>query len=224
MDKKILDRYNSPEGAASYAGKFKRHWMERINNWHEHCLVRRLLRKASNEKSIGPALDIPCGYGRLYPVVLDFAERVVEGDWSFHLLSLARERQRHGISGDSMPAHVRATAFDLPFQDGAFDLVLSVRLCHHIREHDERHRYVREIMRVSKQWVIFTYFDRDSLKNRLREWLRRLHKKRSKWTLSSSEIETLVEAAGFEVAHSVPLSRLFSGHRYVVLRRRKASF
>ncbi len=221
MDKKILDRYNSPEGAASYAGKFKRHWSERINNWHEHRLVHRLLQKASNEKSIGPALDLPCGYGRLYPIVRDLAERVVEGDWSFHLLSLARERQR---LGDSLPAYVRATALALPFPDGVFDLVLSVRLCHHIREHDERCRYVREIMRVSRQWVIFTYFDRDSLKNRLREWLRQFSKKRSKWTLSFSEIETLAESAGFDVAHSVPLSRFFSGHRYVVLRRRRASF
>jgi ubiquinone/menaquinone biosynthesis C-methylase UbiE len=215
MDKKILDRYNSPEGASSYAGKFKRRWTERINDWHEHRLVRRLLRMTSNEKPITLALDLPCGYGRLYPVVQETSERVVEGDWSFHLLSLARKQQ---VVGRSALGYVRATALSLPFPDSAFDLVLSVRLCHHIRDHTERLQYVREIMRVSGQWAIFTYFDRDSVKNRLREWRQQFNKKRSKWTLSLSEIETLADEAGFDVVCSVLLSSLFSGHRYVVLR------
>jgi SAM-dependent methyltransferase len=220
MDRKILDGYNSPDGAARYAGKFKRHWTERMNNWHERRLVHHLLRKTSNGKPVGLALDLPCGYGRLHPTVQEFAERVVESDWSFHMLLSAREQQQERNSCKPKTNYVRATVFSLPFPDSAFELVLSVRLCHHIREHGERLHYVQEITRVSSQWVIFTYFDRDSIKNRLREWRRRFGKKRSKWTLSSSEILRLAEKAGFDVVYSIPLSRLFSGHRYVVLRRR----
>jgi len=219
MDKKILDRYNSPEGASSYGGKFKRRWTERINDWHERRLVHRLLRMTSNEKPITLSLDLPCGYGRLYPIVQKTSERVVEGDWSFHLLSLARKQQLDGAPNRPALGYVRATALSLPFPDATFDLVLSVRLCHHIREHAERLQYVQEIMRVSSQWAIFTYFDRDSVKNRLREWRRRFKTMRSKWTLSLSDIETLAGEAGFDVVCSVPLSSLFSGHCYVVLRR-----
>lgn len=218
MDKKILERYNSPEGADSYAGKFDRRWTERINNWHERCLVNRLLKKMSKEAPISVALDLPCGYGRLYQLVEGISGKVVEGDWSFHMLSLARRQQHNQAHGRMALGFVRATALSLPFADRSFDLVLSVRLCHHISEYAERLEYIREIMRVTSQWAVFTYFDHNSIKNRLREMTRRFKKKRSKWTLSFRDIAALSEKAGFEVVCSVPLSRLFSGHRYVVLR------
>jgi SAM-dependent methyltransferase len=220
MDKKILDRYDSREGAASYEKKFKRHWTERINDSQERRLVHRLLKETLNGKPLGVVMDLPCGYGRLYPIVQEFAERVVEGDWSSHLLSLARERQREKTAGRNAPVYVRATALSLPFPDGAFDLTLSVRLCHHIREHSERIQYVKEILRVSRQWAVFTYFNRDSLKNRIREFRRRFNGKRSKWTLSASEIRALAREQGFEPVCDVPLSRLFSGHHYAMFRRR----
>lgn len=219
MDKKILDRYNSPEGAESYAGKFKRHWTERINDGNERRLINSLLRRTLRGTSIELALDLPCGYGRLLPIVKNSAHRVVECDWSLHMLKLARAMSNED-AGNTRPAYVRATALSLPFADDAFDLVLSVRLCHHIRERAERHQYVREIARVSGKWAIFTYFDEGSVKNRIREWRNRSTKKRSKWTLRSSEVEKIAEEAGFEVLFSVPLSRFFSGHRYVVLRKK----
>jgi SAM-dependent methyltransferase len=219
MDKNILDRYNSPEGAESYLGKFRRHWTERINDKNEHRLINNLLRRSLEGCSIELALDLPCGYGRLYPIVKNSANRVVECDWSFHLLKLARDKG-NGAADKAKPAYVRATALSLPFANDAFDLVLSVRLCHHIRARAERYQYVREISRVSRKWVIFTYFDHDSVKNRMREWRKRFTKKRSKWTLSSSEIGEIAEEAGFDVLSSTPLSRLFSGHRYVVLRKK----
>jgi len=98
MDKNILDRYNSPEGAESYADKFKRHWTERVNDWNEQRLISNLLRRTLRGSQIALALDLPCGYGRLYPVVKSTADRVVECDWSFHLLKLARE-MRNGNTG-----------------------------------------------------------------------------------------------------------------------------
>lgn len=220
MDKKILDRYNTLEEADRYAGKFKRHWTERINDWRERRLVRALLRKTTNGKPAERALDLPCGCGRLHEIVGEFAESVIESDWSFYMLQFTRERQRDRSPEGIRSAYVRATALCLPFQDQAFDVVLSVRLCHHIREQSERLQYVREIMRVSSQWVVFTYFDQNSIRNRLREFRRRFNNKRSKWTLRSSEIETLAGRNNFEVVLNVPLSRLFSGHHYTVLRRK----
>lgn len=219
MEKHILDRYNSAQGAASYSGKFEKHWTERFNNRREQQLVRRLLGQIPRTDLAGLALDMPCGYGRLYPLVREVAPRVVEGDWSFHLLHTARQYLA-GRNPDTAPqGFVRGTALALPFADAAFDLVLSVRLSHHISSHDERHRYVREVLRVSKKWVLFTYFDAQSLKNVLHDLKRRFIHKREKWTLNAEEIAALAAEAGFEVVSSVPLSRLFSGHHYVSLRR-----
>ncbi|MDP3939186.1 MAG: class I SAM-dependent methyltransferase [Deltaproteobacteria bacterium] len=220
MDEKTLSRYNSPEGATDYVGKFDRRWTERINDWNEQRLLRRLLHSAGVEKVPGVALDLPCGCGRLYPIVREVADRVVEGDWSFHMLLEARLSASSGNSPGPASGFVRGTALTLPFIDRAFDFVLSVRLCHHIGEHAERIQYVWEVMRVSGKWLVFTYFDQTSLKNRLREFNRRFNGKRAKRTLHPSEVAALARSAGFDVVRSVPMSRLFSGHRYAVLRRK----
>jgi SAM-dependent methyltransferase len=218
MDKKVLAHYNSAKGLADYTTKFQRHWTERINNRHEQRLIKRLLRFASITTVNGFALDLPCGYGRLYPIVREVCHHVVEGDWSFPLLSAAKSNQQAG----NATGYVRATAMSLPFIDSAFDFVLSVRLCHHIREHQERIQYLKELMRVSGRFLLVTYFDYQSIKNRWYEYRRRFNGKRAKWTLDYKEVEELSRANGFEIVASLWLSRFFSGHRYVLLRKSNA--
>jgi SAM-dependent methyltransferase len=219
MDKDILSRYNSPEGATDYTKKFQRHWTERVNNWNEQRLLRRLLRSVSIERFNRSALDLPCGYGRLYHVLRALGASVVESDWSFHLLTAARLFHTGEENSPPPVGYVRATALSLPFRDRAFGLVLSVRLCHHIREHQERLQYLREMMRISHEWLVFTYFDTDSIKNRTHDFRRRFNGKRSKWTLDSRVVKEVSRSAGFEVVQSIWVSRFFSGHRYVLLRR-----
>jgi SAM-dependent methyltransferase len=219
MDPEILEHYNSAHGASRYTEKFRRRYSERINNWHEQRLLRRVLTQITSGTRVARALDLPCGYGRLHPVIREVARQVVEGDWSFPLLQVARDR----VPEESfrLPAgFVRASALAMPFHDNVFDLVLSVRLSHHIREHAERLCHVRELMRVSSGWVVFTYFDADSFKNRLREVRRHFGDRRQKWTLDGWEIRDLADRCGFDLHRVVPLSRFFSGHRYAVLRRR----
>ena len=91
MDENVLARYNSAEGADDYLHKFERHWTERVNDWHEQRLIRRFLRSVASVDPAGFALDLPCGYGRLYPIVRELGIPVVEGDWSFPLLAAARK-------------------------------------------------------------------------------------------------------------------------------------
>jgi SAM-dependent methyltransferase len=219
MEKYILDRYNSPQGAASYYGKFERHWAERLNNRREQYLVRRLLGQIPETDRVGLALDMPCGYGRLFPLVREVMPRVVEGDWSYHLLRTAQEYLKERKEAGTPQGFVRGTALAMPFASNAFDLVLSVRLSHHISTMDERHQHVRELLRISRKWVLFTYFDTNSLKNVVHGFKRRFVPKREKWTLSAVDVANLAAEAGFEIVSSVPLSRLFSGHNYVTLRR-----
>ncbi len=223
MDQEILSRYNSPEGATDYARKFERHWTERINNWHEQRLLRRLLRSAGVGKLDGIALDLPCGYGRLHAIVRELGARVIEGDWSFSLLTTAKRYHMEHDTGQLPAGYVRATALQLPFHDCAFEFVLSVRLSHHIREQSERIQHLCEVMRVSRKWVMFTYFDAASVKNRTHESRRRYNGKRSKWTLSFEQVHELAQAEGFQVVQWAWLSRLFSGHRYTLLRRKAAN-
>ena len=82
------------------------------------------------------------------------------------MLSTARMSQGNGKKPGPVISYVSCTALRHPFGNGAFDFVLSVRLSHHIRDHQERIQYAREIMRVSRKWMGFTYFDLTSLKYR----------------------------------------------------------
>lgn len=218
MDPKVLDNYNSEAGTKRYTRKFEKHWTERINNFHEQRLVRSLLRNIPHCRL---ALDLPSGYGRLFPLVQSACTRVIEGDWSFHMLSEARERLSRPNPLESPVGYVRATAIKLPFEDRAFDLVFSVRLCHHMNLREERLQYIRELLRISAQSVIFTYFDSDSLKNRIHKLRGRIRKQRSNFTLNKRDVQQLAAEANFHLTRTVPLSTLFSGHQYTVMTRAK---
>jgi ubiquinone/menaquinone biosynthesis C-methylase UbiE len=220
MDKRLLDNYNSESGARDYTKKFERKWTERVNNWHEQRVVRRLIAQIASTDHVNNALDLPCGYGRLMPILRERIPRVFEADWSLSMLKIARSNQRGGSHHHEADAYIRANALEMPFADRSFDLVLSVRLCHHIREYPERLAYVRELLRIGRKWVVFTYFDYYSVKNILREIKRLWSDVRSKWTLKESDIGRIARETGFEIIHSIPLSRLSSGHRYVVLRKK----
>ena len=219
MDENILARYNSAAGADDYLHKFERRWTERVNNRQEQRLIRRLLRSVSMVDPRGLALDLPCGYGRLCPIVRELGIPVVESDWSFPLLTAARTIQARRYGLESAQNYVRATALALPFSGGAFEFVLSARLSHHIRDHEQRLQHLRELLRVSRRWLMFTYFDAGSIKNRMHEARRRFHGKRAKWTLTFEEVQAVGRAEGFEVVRWAWISRFFSGHRYVLMQR-----
>jgi SAM-dependent methyltransferase len=219
MDEQILARYNSDEGADDYLHKFERHWTERVNNWHEQRLIRRFLRSVSPIDRNGLALDLPCGYGRLYSIVRELGLPVVEADWSFPLLAAARSIRARRYGADRSQNYVRATALALPFRARAFEFVISARLSHHIRKHEQRLQHLHELLRISRRWAMFTYFDAASVKNQTHEFGRRFHQKRAKWTLTFDEVRAIGHTEGFEVVQSAWISRFFSGHRYVLMAR-----
>jgi ubiquinone/menaquinone biosynthesis C-methylase UbiE len=196
-------------GAESYATKYDREWHKRVSSLAERRVIRRLLRRTGLRD--GAVLDVPCGAGRLTPLLEPVASRLVSADYSPNMVKVLRRVRGHaGLVSD---------AFHLPFADGSFDLVFSARLSHHIADTELRARYLGEIMRVSRAWIIATVFDSDSLKNRLRELRRRFADKRAKHTLSRRQVAAIAERAGFGIEAALPLSRLASGHVYYLFRR-----
>jgi ubiquinone/menaquinone biosynthesis C-methylase UbiE len=197
------------ERAESYATKYDRELHKRISSYFERRAIRRAL--AITGARDATVLDVPCGAGRLTPLLQPVSARLVSCDYSPAMLSIFRRRFRS-------PCFV-GSAFDLPFADRSFDVVFSARLSHHIASDVRRADYLREIMRISGGWVIVTIFDRNSLKNRLREVSRRVRAKRRKHALARGDLEQIARERGFTVAAGLPLSRLASGQVFYVLRR-----
>lgn len=212
MEEHVIQKYKSREGATSYNTKYDEELHKRLNNKVEFALIRKCF------DIVGPQdrmLDLPSGTGRLTPVFQPYAKRWVESDVSREMLKYCRENTKAAAEG-----YVQASAFHLPYKDGAFDCVFSARLTHHIPEDRERDQFIRELGRIAKKWVVMTYFHKWSLKNLLRMLRRPFNRKKAKVVMSTAEFRAVADTAGLEVVHSFPLSRLFSGHHYAILRKR----
>jgi ubiquinone/menaquinone biosynthesis C-methylase UbiE len=202
-----------PEKADSYNVKYEREFHKRVSNRTERRLIERLLSRAGRVERL---LDVPCGAGRLSDVMARFTDQIYEADYAYPMLEYARKNAQ---SYD--PEVVNANAFGLPFRDDAFDMVVSIRLNHHIPDREDRRRHLRELCRVSKHWVLVTVYDELGLKNRLIELRRRLGtRRRAKKTLSVDEVGKTVAEQGFEPVEVGRISRLLSGHAFILLQKR----
>ncbi|MEQ8762372.1 MAG: class I SAM-dependent methyltransferase [Planctomycetota bacterium] len=211
MDKNLLDKYNSEEGALSYVAEYDDKLHRKLSNVAEVRILERLMKSVGQVDSL---LDIPSGFGRFRDLFRGHARQVVEGDWSLEMLRVNRSQAE---TPDEV-GFVRADARSLPFADDSIDCVVSIRLSHHIPDRSQRYKHFDELLRVARRFVVATYFDEYSFKNLLRELRRPFNNKRSKWTLKTSEVRSLGRARGFELVESVPIFRLSSGHRYALLR------
>lgn len=106
-------------------------------------------------------LDLPCGAGRMRPLMEAAAPRALAADAVLPMLA------RHGGA-----LRLQASAHALPLRNGAADLVLCARLLHHL-EAAERSAVLRELARVSRRWAIVSHFDAASVQA-LRARLRRI--------------------------------------------------
>lgn len=210
MDPRVLARYNSPEGADSYRDEYRKKLHRKLSDKLERRLFERLFAETGHLESL---LDLPCGRGRLRSLFLEHADRVVEADWSFHML--VGNRGDHGEH--ERATYVRASGLAFPFADDSFDGVASIRLNHHMDEMSEREHHVSELMRVARRYVIVTFFDYHSFKNRLRRLRAPINKKRPKRTMSVAQVQGMAKARGWRLKTAPTLSWLGSGHRFALL-------
>lgn len=203
----------TPEKALSYSTKYDRKLHKRVSQWRERRLLDAILRRTGRSERI---LDVPSGPGRLSGTIAAHGEKVFESDYSVEMLKLCRGRAR-----GYRPLPAAVTAFQLPFRSRAFDLVVSIRLSHHIPDRAGRLEHLREMMRVARRFVLATFFGEETLKNRLHDLGNRFRrvKKDPKLALRRDEVRDLARKEGFRTVSCRSLSSLFSGHCFVLLER-----
>jgi len=203
-----LREYDSPEGAREYLEEYRK-FHRRLSDRRERKLLGRYFRRMEGVRTV---LDLPSGWGRYLPRLLEEAGRVLEADYSGEMLKLGRD-----LPG-APPAwgRLRASGTGFPFADASIDLVFSMRLNHHLVEEAHRRAHVEEIFRVARRYAVFTFFDTDSLKNRMRRRKVRRGVKRPKSTLRLAQVRDWAGAAGFEILAAPYLFWIGSGHRLVL--------
>lgn len=212
MEKHVVERYKSYEGAASFNTKYDREWHKRVCTNREMRVIRKCFQLTGGGHDL--ILDLPSGAGRLFSAFQPFGKRFVEMDLSHEMLKFARTNLAQW-----KPSLGVCSAFHMPLKDRSVDVAFSARLFHHVPDPQERRRYIRELCRVSRKYVVMTFFHTWSLKNILRRIRRPFNKKKAKVTMTTGELRETAQSAGMEVVTTIPLSRLASGHHYAILRR-----
>jgi SAM-dependent methyltransferase len=118
----------------------------------------------------GRVLDIGCGSGRLaVRLAKKFPDAVVTGvdywggSWSYQKQQCEENAALEDVG--ERTAFLQASASKLPFEDGAFDLVVSNLTFHEVRDSKNKLDVLREALRVVKKGGVFVYQDLFLLKS-----------------------------------------------------------
>jgi SAM-dependent methyltransferase len=204
-------QYQDVRDAAQYNAEYRDQLFKRMSTAREFSLIRRQLATQGHNSVI---LDLPCGGGRLSPQIGEFTDLLIEADIAVGQVLHGKETSR--LSTPQL--WMTASAFHLPFRDGSVDGTVSCRLCHHLPTAKEREALMAEILRVSRKFVLMTYFDYRSVKNVIRRIRSALNKNLPpKMTMKYEEVEAIARKYGARLVNAPYLANFSSGHRYALM-------
>lgn len=200
------EAYAGLERAQDYNRAYEVRTLKRLSTQRERHLIAKLL---GTQGRAGTLLELPCGGGRLSPSFAPWTELLIQADTGWGQLLHANRRPALAVPR----VLLSASGFHVPFRDNSLDGVACVRLSHHLPTVEERHRLLRELLRVARRYVLMTFFDHHSLKNRLRQRTR----KPPKMTMTVDEVGRIAREHGAQLVEAPALSWVGSGHRYALL-------
>jgi len=206
----------TPDGVRDYEKRRYRGLDQRFVHAREKKLIGKALSRVVEGRAARgagrPALDLPCGYGRFTATLRGRGFTVVSADLSAEMARRAAE---------STPAALVADANRLPFRSGAFDLVFSIRLFHHVHAPESRAAILREFARVSSGYAVVSFYRANALHAVQRRLRRAFGKSRTNIKMVEAGIfERAAEEAGFEVVRVDPLFRGIHAYHLALLKRR----
>lgn len=195
----LREQYEAGEHASHYAD---RRWIEtgharKTDAW-EQKVVAELLAQASvgeparanapaHTTNCGTVLDLPCGHGRFAPLLSAHAKYLIQGDLAASMLERRAQPSAWAVQGSLLA---------LPFRANSVDLAFCFRVLHHFPEAALRARAISELGRVSRRWVLTSYYDAGSFP----VWRDRLRGRKRKLTsCSHAAFENEAAAAGLRV-------------------------
>lgn len=112
-------------------------------------------------------LDLPCGSGRLEPMLLGKGFNVVAADFSRPMLDVAKqhvEAAPPSSQGASQALYFsQQDILSTAFKDDTFDAIVCNRLFHHYPEPDLRRAVFRELKRICRNRLIVSYYSNFAL-------------------------------------------------------------
>lgn len=173
--------------------------------------VKGALDHAGNVQTI---LDIPTGTGRFVAHLANEGYTVVGSDISREMMLVGREKV--GKLDESRISFAQCDGERLPFRDGTFDCVMTIRFLFHLTP-EARVNVLREFGRVTRRWVLADYRHRYSLRYLKQAAGHRLGLRGPvEPRVSRTEMNRELDAAGLQVCRVFRIAPLFSD-KWVVL-------
>lgn len=167
----------------------------------------------------GEALDLPCGYGRFSALLLAAGFRPVNCDISRPMVERAcvRSRELDPAAGKGVVADAKQ---GLPFVAGAFPVIFSMRFFHHLHKQEARQDILKEFSRVSREWVIVSFYQTNIFHVLQRRFRRKLtHSSTRIKMISRQDFEREAAQAGLEVVRITPLIKGLHSQHLVLLKK-----
>lgn len=219
----------------SFAARYARKRAGTATSRRRHERERRIVERALDEADLpagGWALDIPTGQGRFIEPLRARGLRVVAADIAAEMLVFARaeagvaeaeaaETDATGAASAAprgpAPRFLAADVQRLPFRDGVFDVVVVIRLLHHVPDEAGRRRLLAECARVSRRFVLASFFHavavselRNALVMRLRPFRRTRH------AVTLRRLTSEARACGLGLRRAYPELRWLKRHWFVL--------
>ncbi len=195
-------RYRDPAVAADYDSWRYETPRGRRRNRRDLAAIGRALDEAARRGApVRNALDLPCGTGRLVPLLRERRIRAAGADISLEMMRVARRKF------GPIPPLFQCSAEAIPFRDGSVDAVFAVRFLFHL-DREGRGNVLAEMRRVARRWLLVDVRHRYNFRHvgwRIRRALGLLPE--MQFRFSRADLETELSEAGLRLVGIYPSRR-----------------
>jgi len=203
-DGKVVDTY---EGRR-YTGR-SQGFLDR----RERACLERLLRKRGAAPG-QTVLDMPCGYGRIAPLLVGLGLTPLSGDISF---AMARRASRRPEAASGIGQLV-GDSEQIPLATNTVDGATCIRLIEHFRLGQRRTDVMRELGRVVRRWLVVSFYDGASIHGKTKRLASKMRGKKVSVAMQSrASFRAEADAAGLTVVAFFAPVRFVHAHTFALL-------
>ena len=159
-------------------------------------------------------LDIPCGFGRIAPMLVEMNLKPLWGDIS---LAMARRVSMRPEAGAAVGPFV-GDAERIPVASNSVEGATCIRLLEHFRHGETRARVMRELGRVVRRWLIVSFYDKASIHGKTKRLACKLQGKNVIVAMQSrASLVAEADAAGLELKSFCAPARFVHAHTFALL-------
>ena len=214
---KNCDRFSMQQVASKYPSEFRQ---GHFRDWREKKAIENALKYIPQRAQV---LDLPCGTGRLTKTLIQKGFNVSSADRSMEMITIAKKNYKNSpyqlnAQYPRMQYFQEDIIAGTKFKNNEFDAVVCHRLFHHLVDSKTRIQAIRELKRITKGLIIFSFFNSFSLSTIVRLAKNTINRRipTDRIPISNKKIIAELETLGMEVIKFIPVLFGISPHCIVI--------